>query len=140
MATWSDSMRRKLVTAITTLALLGLAAPASADHFIEATESGCYGGAIATGFGRSLGTDDVRIQHKKSGETVWTCTFEYVGTSSEEENNYFDYVVPTESVKRTSIDGCWETDENAAPVRVADAEIHYRPNGSVRITCTLPAL
>ncbi len=133
-------MRRSLITvAATTLVLLGIAGPAAADHYIEATPTGCFGGAIATGTFQNLTTDRVRIRTDRSGATTWTCTFTGVGSSTGEENGYSDYVVPTRSVRYTSIDGCWETDAEGFPVRVADALIRARPDGSIRVSCTLPA-
>jgi len=132
---------RRIITAlvVTTVALVGIAAPAAADHYISADTGGCFGGAIATGTGQNLSTDKVKIKTSKTGETTWVCTFKGVGASTEEENTYFDYTPPTKTIKYTSIDACWETDESGSPMRTADAQVISKPNGSITFTCTLPA-
>lgn len=135
-------MRRTLATAAAaSLALVSLAAPASADHFTSAytTVDGtrCTSGALASGTGQDLYTDKAKIRTSRSGVETWTCRFSGVEASSMEENGYVDWAPPSRAVRVTSIDNCVDFDDDGTIVAVGDADIMYLPNGKVFITCTL---
>lgn len=134
-------VRRPPTIAAAALAVLGLAAPASADHnttaYTTAEGTSCYSGQLASGTGQALYTDKAKIKTTKAGVTTWTCTFTGVGASSEEENGYFDYVPPTTVVRYTSPGTCMDYDDAGFPSRSGDAEVTSKPNGTITIRCTL---
>lgn len=135
-------MRRTLVTAaVAGLALVGTAAPASADHATTAshtiTGDVCTSGEIASGTGQHLTTDKVRIKVARSGVESWTCIFTGVGPSTEEENGYWDYTPPTRTVRYSSVDNCIKYSDEGDVLAVGDADITSRPNGMITVRCNL---
>ena len=133
-------MRRTLTTAaVAVLAVVGLAAPASADHYTSADPSGCYSGQLASGTGQALYTDKVKIKTSKSGAETWTCKFSDVEASTAEENGYVDWAPPSEVTRYTSSDNCWAFGDGGGTdlVAVGDAEFKVQPSGKITIECTL---
>lgn len=135
-------MRRILAAAaVAGLALVGFAAPASADHYTSAvhtiTGDVCRSGELASGTGQSLYTEKAKIKVFKSGVESWTCTFRDVGASTEEENGYFDYAPPTKVVRYTTPDNCFKYGEDDSLLAVGDADITSKPNGTLTLRCTL---
>ena len=138
-------MRRTPVTAaiaaVAALAFVGIAAPASADHnttaYTTAEGSFCYSGQLASGTGQSLVTDKATIRTTNAGVTSWACTFTGVGSSTEEENGYFDYTPPTQVIRYTSVDNCIDYDDEGGILAVGNAAITSKPNGTITIKCTL---
>ena len=125
--------------AATSLAVVGLAGPAAADHVAEVYVDGtvCVMGGQVTDIGPNLTTTDFQITTKNGRTTGYVCHFSDVPPRSEwYTSSGYLWGGPEHGVHRVSDFWCY-TPETPYPTEVRRSEFVVTPSGRATLTCRL---
>ena len=123
------------------LALAGIAAPASADHYSTSDGSTCYGGEIATRtFIVGLVTTNVSpLKTRKDGGVTYSCVFTGLPARSVDDFGNVQWERPTRATREVLGDSCAIlVDASTEQLRFGTATLRFTPGGTLTLDCSIP--
>lgn len=128
-----------LIAAVVLAAPLLSAAPAGADHVVDAGDEGCRWGAYTNPVGIDLHTTQVSVERDQTGAiTSYTCQFKNVPAYVSADDRWFygdDWHLPKSAFKTSGFE-CYVFNDWDGGQDVGYGQGVITPAGKASVTCT----